>query len=78
MWYFGVKMKKKMGWKTVPFCYILWSQHHGIRNMVGSQSLWYEGTLVRLKWSVYILFNPYHAKFLKWNNPTSIFGTVHY
>ena len=23
-------------------------------------------------------FNPYHAKFLKWNNPPSIFGTLHY
>ena len=23
-------------------------------------------------------FNPYHAKFLKWNNPSNIFGTVHY
>ena len=22
--------------------------------------------------------NPYHAEFLKWNNPSSIFGTVHY
>ena len=22
-------------------------------------------------------FNPYPAEFLKWNNPTSIFGTVH-
>ena len=22
--------------------------------------------------------NPYHAEFLKWNNPPSIFGTVHY
>ena len=21
--------------------------------------------------------NPYHAKFLKWNNPPSILGTVH-
>ena len=24
------------------------------------------------------IFNPYHAKFLKWNNPLYIFGTVHY
>ena len=24
------------------------------------------------------LLNPYHAEFLKWNNPPSIFGTVHY
>ena len=23
-------------------------------------------------------FNPYHAEFLKWNNPPPIFGTVHY
>ena len=23
-------------------------------------------------------FNPYHAEFLKWNNPPSIFGTFHY
>ena len=23
------------------------------------------------------LFNPYHAKFLKWNNPSYIFGIVH-
>ena len=22
--------------------------------------------------------NPYHAEFLKWNNPSSIFGTFHY
>ena len=22
--------------------------------------------------------NPYHADFLKWNNPLSIYGTVHY
>ena len=25
-----------------------------------------------------IIFNPYHAEFLKWNNPSSIFGTTHY
>ena len=25
-----------------------------------------------------MMFNPYHAEFLKWNNPPSIFGTVHY
>ena len=24
------------------------------------------------------LFYPYPAEFLKWNNPTSIFGNVHY
>ena len=23
-------------------------------------------------------FNPYHAEFLKWNSPPSIFGTVYY
>ena len=22
--------------------------------------------------------NPYHAEFLKWNNPLSIYGTFHY
>ena len=27
---------------------------------------------------LYMLFNPYHAKFLKWNNPTSIYRTFHY
>ena len=27
---------------------------------------------------VFIFINPYHAEFLKWNNPTSIFGTLHY
>ena len=25
-----------------------------------------------------IKLNPYHAEFLKWNNPSYIFGTVHY
>ena len=35
-----------------------------------------------VKSSYYLLFcilfpfNPYHAKFLKWNNPPSIYGTV--
>ena len=24
------------------------------------------------------VFNPYHAEFLKWNNPPSIYGTFHY
>ena len=25
---------------------------------------------------IYVGFNPYHAKFLKWNNPSSIFGSI--
>ena len=25
-----------------------------------------------------LLINPYHAKFHKWKNPPSIFGTIHY
>ena len=24
------------------------------------------------------IFNPYHAEFLTWNNPSYLFGTVHY
>ena len=26
----------------------------------------------------YYYLNPYHAEFLKWNNPPSILGTAHY
>ena len=26
----------------------------------------------------FILLNPFHAEFLKWHNPSSIFGIVHY
>ena len=28
--------------------------------------------------AVLTMFNPYHAEFLKWNDPPSIFGTIHY
>ena len=32
-----------------------------------------------LLWSLSIvILNPYHAEFLKWNNPSYIFGIVHY
>ena len=31
-----------------------------------------------VKYGCSAFINPYHAEFLKWNNPPSIFGTVHY
>ena len=46
----------------------------------------YSSSLTKLKLSktcmvkIYLLdqINPYHAKFLTWNDPPCIFGTVHY
>ena len=62
---------------TIKSCYYVKILTINSVNFLSVQSVYNQNLIVYLKVSGGIV-TPYHADFLKWNNPTSIFGTIHY